>query len=140
MCGAASPGDMIGVRIDAEATYREGVCAMMACPDCAARQDPDLIATCNAGACEAVDLHSSPITRCTTSADCELRQDDCCSCSGTFLSIATAHDGDFQSLVCGAGPVACPPCVEHMPPPGVIAVCDGTHHCAMAYATAGADG
>ena len=70
-CGLATPDDMIGILGDRSSTYHADVCAGMTCTACRRQRDSALVATCDAGTCQAVDLHTSTITACTSDADCD---------------------------------------------------------------------
>lgn len=128
-CGAARPGDMIGVHRDHQSDYSTIACAGGgACPGCFAQQDPALVATCSSGICEAVDLGATRATECAIDDDCNLAVPQCCAC-GTMdpwqvISLASAHASDLYTLICDPGLDcgACPGPPEF--PAGLTAGCD----------------
>jgi hypothetical protein len=67
---------------------------------------------CVAGQCVVEDLRTSPVTACTTSAECKVRRGTgCCeSCDNGDL-IGTRNDGSFEKLVCGGAPTPCAACL-----------------------------
>ena len=120
-CGQPSPGDMIGVNSGRISDYRGGRCDGVACPACFMEPDPNLIATCDAGQCQAVDVRTDPVSACSTDSDCSLRTNTCCACSS---SEPIAVSGDFSALVCD-GDEVCPECAPAFP--GWEAVCNAGH-------------
>jgi hypothetical protein len=98
-----------------------------ACPDVPDRDRTSeyYTATCNSGRCEVLDVRKSPITECTKTADCILRDGvECCQgCDGTGI-VAINRDADLESLVCAGAGQACPLCVPQIPPK-ISAICSG---------------
>ncbi|NOY91471.1 MAG: hypothetical protein GXP55_09695 [Deltaproteobacteria bacterium] len=114
-CGQPSPGDMIGVNVDRVAQYRGGRCDGEACPACFMEPDPNLIATCNAGRCEAIDVRTHDVSACSADMDCTLRVNTCCACSSAEpIAIRAADEAAFTRLVC-VGDEACPECFPAFP-------------------------
>ncbi len=130
-CGAATADDMIAVAQDAQSSYRMSVCGETGCPACFRQQDPSLFATCQEGSCLALDMRTSPLSTCSSDADCELIAADCCGCEAAFIAINHANEAEYRSMVCN--PVAdCPPCGPQTPPDGTSAICDtSVGHCAV---------
>ena len=90
-------------------------------------QDPTLIATCNAGVCEVVDLQAHSVTECGDPNDCRLRTHDCCECGGDqsmegLIAINRSGESDFSALVCDSQ-MGCALC-QPLPPANAIADCD----------------
>ena len=123
-CGAATPTDMIALPVTEVDAYVAAVCAGIGCPECAAMQDPYLIATCEAGECVAIDLHAHAVTECTTTTDCTLSPLECCACGLLSAAEVVAHNparGSLGSLLCDPD-ADCPPCVPDYG--GLAARCD----------------
>jgi hypothetical protein len=132
-CGAAITEDMIGVETSQSSSYRSSVCKDMACDACYRQQDPFLQAFCQSSRCVAVDLHSDPMTACTTDTDCRLHYAACCEpCDArpeSILALATSQLSTYLAKVC-APDSSCPPCIGGYPP-AAKAVCDTTKHCSV---------
>lgn len=118
-CGEPTPTDLVAVRADRLGDYAELACPpVAACPACAGRPDPYLLATCDTsgpgtGHCVAVDLHSSPLTECVVDGDCMLGPRTCCACGTVTDTEAIAFNlehGSLRALVCDPD-VTCPPCL-----------------------------
>lgn len=126
-CGAATSTDRIALPVTGVDDYVARVCTGIGCPDCAAVPDPNLFATCTAGACTAVDLHSDPLATCAVDEDCVLAVPQCCACGAIGLGQAVAFNpanGSLATLVCDPD-VDCPPCVPDF---GALrAICDAGH-------------
>lgn len=116
-CGGATRQDALAVNQSKASEYRAGVCQGMGCPACYMPTDPTLIATCNAGTCEVVDLLQHPSTACADVAECRVRTTACCECGGPTDDehlIAISTDASYSALVCdGQG---CPECAPQYPP------------------------
>ena len=112
-CGVATESDLVGLAVAQAGAYRAAVCAGMACPACAGRPDPYLVATCAMGACAARDLHTDPLTACAADGDCVLAPATCCGCgvigAGQAIAYNPAH-GSLGDVICDPG-MSCPPCV-----------------------------
>lgn len=114
-CGAATPDDMIAIPLADQAAYVDMVCGggTIGCPECAARQDPYLLATCRDRRCTAIDLHVDPLTECASASDCTLAPLQCCACGllgmDQVVAFNPAH-GSIGALVCDPD-ADCPPCV-----------------------------
>ncbi len=101
--------------------YRASVCAEpVGCPECEpAGPNPRLVATCNVGVCEALDLYDALLVRCEDDSDCRLRVPGCCECGGdtdpaTLISMRTDAEADYRALVCNED-MACDGCVPTYP-------------------------
>lgn len=107
-CGQPASGD---VRAIARGTARQSSrCVGTGCPRCHADPDPALVAYCAAGTCRALDLHTSPLTRCAHDEECSVRPRSCCECDATeWVAIRTDAARTYQRRVCG-GAAACPEC------------------------------
>ena len=116
-CGAATPGDMVGVNRSRLGEQSAEACADgEACPLCAGMQSPYLVATCTAGTCEAIDLRSDPATECTDSSDCFLWVAECIDCGEIPDAnvIAVSSTARVSDLLCDEGVVP-PPCAPAIP-------------------------
>jgi hypothetical protein len=127
-CGVARSGDAIALATSQLGSWHTAACrGGEACPRCAGRIDPMLIATCEAASCRLHDLHTEAIGACTTDTDCALAPATCCDCgalgAGAVVAFNPAH-GDIGAITCDAG-TACPPCVPTFT--GVAAQCMGGH-------------
>ncbi len=139
-CGAATRGDAVAIHVDRRSDHQTIACGggMAACPACYSPQDPSLIATCNAGTCEVVDLLVDPISECVDGMDCRLRTQSCCECGGDttmegLIAIPRTSEEAYMTLVCDDGPMAgCPECAP-LYPMEASAVCDATGHCAVVW-------
>jgi len=114
-CGQPSPGDMVGVNSGRIRDYRGDSCDRVDCPACFMEPDPNLIATCNAGRCEAIDVRTHAVSSCTGTSQCSLRVNTCCGCSSSGpIAIHGSSESDFMSLVC-VGDEVCPECFPAFP-------------------------
>jgi hypothetical protein len=114
--------------------FREVCPEPVPCPECVTPTSPDLLATCRAGSCVAIDVRADAVSACTADVDCRLRVTGCCACGGSTAPedlIAIRVDGelDYLALVC-APDVACPAC-EPVYPDDVEAYCAPDGHCAI---------
>jgi hypothetical protein len=130
-CGAPTSNDVVALRVDAAAGYRESVCsAGYACPACASMNNPDLFASCQNSLCVVVDLTTSQVSACSADADCVLRAAACCECGAamdahSLVAISKNSASSYASLVCDATAV----CAECMPqyPTSPAVICNGGH-------------
>lgn len=120
-CVEPTLDDVIGISPDDLEEYRASTCAdPVACPDCEpAFPNPDLVATCNARACVAVDVQGLPATRCTDDDECRVRTNTCCECDAdpTFpnlIGITPLGVLDLLGLVCDSD-ATCDPCTPDYP-------------------------
>lgn len=130
-CGSPTRADVIALNQAALAAYASSVCDVnQTCPACVAMTDPTLVATCQAGQCEVVDLTTSPMTACTTDTACVIRTNACCECNGPMDQgsiIALNHDlaASYPALVCDPD-ATCPDCLP-VYPTNVLPVCESGH-------------
>jgi len=120
-CSEPTLDDVIGISREDLPEYREAACAdPVACPDCIpAAPNPDLVATCNARACVAVDVTSLPATRCTDDDECRVRTNTCCECDAepsfdNLIGITPLGVLDLLGLVCDSA-ATCEPCAPDYP-------------------------
>jgi hypothetical protein len=136
-CGAATPGDAIGVNVTQAGAYRALACEGHAgCPACYVDQDPTLVGTCAAGRCAVVDLEEHAVTACAADEDCRLRTRDCCECGGDatvtgLIAIRADAEAAYVALVCNAD-TACAECAP-IYPDEASAVCTSAGHCAVQW-------
>jgi hypothetical protein len=134
-CGAQTLADVDGVNKHDLAVHIHDVCPQPAyCPKCATASNPNLLATCSAGACVAVDVRQESATACTADADCRLRTTGCCECGGSLapnelIAINTGKEAAYEALLCDAHTV-CPDCGP-IYPTTVQAFCAPNGHCAV---------
>lgn len=127
-CGRATPTDFTAIAREREGEYRgREECATVSCPACEAPPLPQLIATCDAGRCVAIDLGTTAITACTRSEMCTLGVTaSCCPCGDIpeheLFAYSASQAGALRELLC-PGDFVCPPCVPFFPA-GAAAVCD----------------
>jgi hypothetical protein len=138
-CGMPGPGSLASVNQAQASAFQMSVCPNPPpCPECAQQPNPDLFAFCEpSGHCLIGDVHTNPVSACTTDADCTLRfGSDCCeACEGNSSQlVALNKNSDLHALVC-APDTGCPGCVP-MYPAGAAAVCDAGH-CAVVFANPG---
>lgn len=98
-------------------------------------QDARLVATCQAGRCQVVDLAAHASTACTDDAQCRIRTNVCCECGGPtsvdhLVAVNTASEPSFASLVCSSDQ-ACPECMPIYPAEAMALCNDG--HCEAVY-------
>jgi hypothetical protein len=126
-------------RLDA---YRVSACGSepIPCPACpAGPPNPNLQPVCASGRCKAIDIHTDPVSACSTTADCSLAFAACCAPCGTVepwdvIALNTASEGAYHAMVCS--PLGdCADCPSTGMPPGLVATCDDTHHCAVVGVT-----
>jgi hypothetical protein len=131
-CGAPTRADVIAINQATLAAYTTSVCdPNQTCPDCAAMTDPTLVATCQQGQCEVVDLTTSPMTACTTDTACVIRTNACCECGGPMDQgsiIALNHDAgaSYAALVCDPN-VGCLDCLPDYSTVPALPVCQSGH-------------
>jgi hypothetical protein len=122
-CGQAASGDVVAVLASEPDTSAR--CEGVRCPGCHADPDPALVAYCASGTCRALDLHTSPLARCTHDSDCIVRPRGCCECDATdWVAVNARQATAYSRRVCQPG-VACPECVGAPPP--MPASCDAGH-------------
>ena len=130
-CGAATPGDMIGLHQDWVDDYLGAHCATLDCPACFMPQEPDLFAYCHAGHCVAADVRVHELSACNTASDCVVRWGlDCCEGCGLappeeLVALSWNGLGALGGLVCPAD-WGCPDCLVQYPP-DVTATCTAGH-------------
>lgn len=133
-CGAPARGDAVAISRSRAAEHARDACkGNVGCPACAPLFiDPTLVATCQAGVCELVDLRSHAASACERDQDCRLRTPDCCECGGDtslgrLLGISTSSERDYAELVCDPDQ-ACPECAP-IYPPEVTVECSASGRC-----------
>jgi hypothetical protein len=114
-CGAPTLEDVDGVHVDSVDEHRQAVCpSPMACPRCPTAPNPELFATCSAGACEARDLARLPQTECTEASDCRPRTRTCCECTDvrpdTVVALRRDSVDAYTDEICPPAPI-CDDCV-----------------------------
>jgi len=124
-CGVATPSDMVGVNRERLTEQRSEACAdPIACPECAAPEDPYLVGTCDGSRCGAVDIRAEGLTACSAPADCVLATSRCCDCGvhtvRTAIAINSSSFGRLSELTCEPS-TPCPPCVPSFD--GLAATC-----------------
>src|SRR6185295_2815545 len=73
-CGAPTLDDVDAVNRGRVDQHRQDVCpAPVPCPLCAQAQNPNLIASCEAGSCAALDVTELSVSSCTSDDQCRLR-------------------------------------------------------------------
>lgn len=130
-CGDPVITDFDAINRTQEAAHRATVCKdpTPACPDCAAWDDPNLVAFCRDSRCVGVDVRTDAISECAKDDDCMLRAgSDCCeACSVVdarqIIALGKAKGGELQAQVCDPLAGACPPCMP-VYPTNVVATCD----------------
>jgi hypothetical protein len=83
-------------------------------------ENPNLAATCEAGACAGFDVRQeADLSGCTTEADCTLRYGlGCCeACQGSEFNLVAVNvnQSAFSAKMCGSDPVGCPDCAPQYP-------------------------
>lgn len=134
VCGVPSLGDVEGVHTLDVDRYRDALCAEpVECELCGELPgNPNLVATCNAAACQAVDLHLLPATTCASDDQCVLRTNTCCECGTTPDAsnlIAVRADGipDVLALLCDDDAI-CDDCAPTYPD-SLEAFCNDAGQC-----------
>jgi len=122
----------LGLREDAVSAYYADRCGDVLCAPCPEPPNPELVATCAAGVCEARDVGALEVTACESDAECVLRSRDCCECGGDITEsglIAIRRDAGaaYMDLVCG-GVDGCAGCAP-IYPEEFLAVCGDDGHC-----------
>ncbi|MBI4951099.1 MAG: hypothetical protein HY908_03635 [Myxococcales bacterium] len=139
-CGAATPGDMIGVHQDFLDDYAAAYCANVDCPGCFMPQDPNLFSYCEAGHCVAADVRALELAACNSAADCTLRWGlECCEGCGLapaegLVAVNASAVGTLSTLVCAPG-WGCLECLVQYPP-GAMATCSAGR-CEVVFVTPG---
>jgi hypothetical protein len=134
-CGAPTSQDVVALRTDAAAGYRESACGTGSpCPACASLNNPDLFASCQNSECVVVDLTTNPVSACSADADCVLRAATCCECGASMdpwrlVAITKNSENSYASLVCDATAM-CAECMPEYPTSQTRTCSDG--HCRIA--------
>lgn len=134
-CGAPALADVDGVNRALLDDHFRDVCPQpLPCPLCPSATNPELVATCSLGRCQALDVGGLALSACTADADCRLRTTGCCECGGStapwdLIAIAVGGEAAYQHLVCDPG-AACAAC-QPVYPDTVLAYCAGDGHCAV---------
>lgn len=106
-----------------------GMCPMVA-P--ASINTPNYYAVCAAGRCVGIDVRESPLSACTSDADCYLRSGTtCCGCGSNNL-IAVSYRAPVEATFCGPDRACAADCAGPSAPPGVAAFCS-LGHCRVNY-------
>ena len=118
-CGAASRDDIIALNQNELNLYATEVCEGMGCAACYMPTDANLIAICEGGRCEVIDLFESPITACEATEQCRVRTNDCCECDGgtteeDLIAINIEQEMHFSLLVCDPNS-GCDDCAPQYP-------------------------
>jgi hypothetical protein len=117
-CDMNVAGDYVALNRAAVAEYDAAKCATDAtCPPCVSLGTQSVVATCNAGRCEVVDLANDPITSCSTADDCLIVTRECCECGADVQSLAVINRNartDFAAVVCGPD-TGCDGCLPTLP-------------------------
>lgn len=136
VCGAPPLDDVDAVNKEQLEAHFNAVCPEpLPCRNCGMTNNPNLLSTCSAGACKAVDVRHDSVSECTTDDDCRLRVTGCCECGGSTASgdlIAInilSGDDEYRALVCDEN-TACPECAP-IYPTDVEAYCARDAHCAV---------
>jgi len=129
-CGTDPASDYIAInrKYEEQGSRR---CAAVDCGCPPLLPDPNAasryyVATCSAGHCVVVDLHTTDVTACQTASDCGLRGGTtCCAGCGTALpiAIASSKESELEHWVCDPAPLACGPCAS--PSSSWAADCNG---------------
>jgi hypothetical protein len=134
-CDAVTLDDVDAVNAGRRDAHRDAVCrGDRPCPPCAPPETPNLVATCEARQCTALDLRQHAISACTRDDECRIRVPDCCDCGADvreerLIAIRADAIGEFTSIVCDSGQ-GCPECVP-VYPDTVEAYCAPDGHCAV---------
>lgn len=117
-CGLPTLADFDAINGSQRTAHAEDVCPEPTpCPPCISMPNPNLGASCRAGACEGYDLSTLPLTECAVDSDCRLRTPDCCECGGDVfnpIAIRSGSEGDYLNLVCAID-AACDACMPTYP-------------------------
>lgn len=102
------------------------------CPDCLSEANPDLRAVCTGHRCRVLDVSASPLSACTTAADCVAIDSGCCPPCGPnwrFLAVNERRQGRLRAQLCGADyqTVTCPACASPPQPHPAVSCVAG--HC-----------
>ena len=133
-CGAPVRGDAIAINRSRVSEHARVACkGDVGCPACAPLfVEPTLVATCNAGTCELVDLRLHSASTCANDDDCNVRTPDCCECGGDtepgrLIGVGATAERDYALLVCDPDE-ACPECAA-VYPREVTVECNAGGHC-----------
>jgi hypothetical protein len=135
LCGVTDPADLVAVNAK-YASFNAVECGLVDCEYCPPPAEiAPYGARCDAGTCEVYDIRKSPLSACTTDADCRLRAGlSCCQGCGSGADwVAVSTDDRVEQELCDGGAVPCPACVPIVPE-DLIAVCGDDGHCALGSA------
>ena len=135
-CGEPTLAGSTAVNQASLSDYRDLLCAdNPVCPRCAVMPNPELVATCEANECRAVDIGMEAMTQCSSDAECVIRTTDCCECGGatdpgSLIAIRADAEGAYTSLICDPG-FGCPECLP-VYPDDAVATCNAGR-CTVAW-------
>lgn len=100
-------------------------CARTRCEPCATGHDPgpdpNFVAVCQSGKCQALDVRRLPASECKADADCFLTPPRCCGCAGEPVAVSKHGAQSLREALCGNA--QCGAC--SIPPyQGLSAACD----------------
>ena len=131
VCGVPELGDVTAVNVGAAGQYLEALCAMSPACGCPTALNPNLVATCDSGTCQKIDIREHAATECGDDDECRVRVSQCCECGGDTSPgslIAVGLNLVYDELVCD--PLGlCTDCAPEYPPEA-SARCDAGH-CAL---------
>jgi hypothetical protein len=132
-CDPETERDLVAIRSDATTTYTEyRGCSQVMCEACLEvapnqRTGRYFYAACSEGQCLVRDLRTTPLSECTTAADCTLRCGTaCCSSCNPENVISLRKDADTIEEFCGGIATPCPLC-DCSVAPAVSADCIAGH-------------
>jgi hypothetical protein len=132
-CGAPTLAEVTGVNSDKQDAFRAATCGdpHPVCPACPTAPEPNLVAYCANGSCQAHDVRVDDVSACTKDDDCMLRAASCCEPCGPssfeLIALAKTHASDYRAKVCRPD-AACSKCLP-VYPAGLTASCASDGHC-----------
>jgi hypothetical protein len=131
-CGVPNPSNYVAMARSAQSDFQRSQCpGPVACPGCNAQVGTNtLIATCNQGQCALINLLDSPVTACSSAANCYVRAPECCECGGStdeysLIALSSSSTIPYSSLACAPNS-ACFDCAPLYP---VVKIACNSGHC-----------
>jgi len=130
VCGMPELADVTAVNQKGASEYAQ-MCGMSPACLCPTELNPNLVATCDSGTCQKIDIREHAATECGDDDECRVRVSQCCECGGDTSPgslIAVGLNLVYDELVCD--PLGlCTDCAPEYPPEA-SARCDAGH-CAL---------
>jgi hypothetical protein len=106
-CFQETAHDLVGINsLSWDAYYNASACTGISCGACPEideleRTSQYFVSTCQNGACTIVDIRETPVTECSTTGDCQLRDGaECCGAGCDGAGLVAVQPQAFDDLLC----------------------------------------